>query len=65
MAFFSRPNLDDVQFKQLSGTTLTLSGKTIFNNTTGLILTDDNDMVYKSLYVVLFHKFRLGLSICK
>ncbi|HPC09943.1 MAG TPA: hypothetical protein PLN85_02575 [archaeon] len=43
MAFFSRPNLDDVQFKQLSGTTLTLSGKTIFNNTTGLILTDDND----------------------
>lgn len=30
MGFFARPNLDDIQFKQLSGTTLTLSGTTNF-----------------------------------
>jgi hypothetical protein len=28
MSFFARPNLDDVQFKQLTGSTLTLSGTT-------------------------------------
>jgi hypothetical protein len=30
MTFFARPNLDDVQFKQLTGSTLTLSGETNF-----------------------------------
>ena len=30
MSFFSRPVLEDLQFKQLSGTTLTLSGETNF-----------------------------------
>ena len=38
MSFFSRPNLDDVQFKQLSGDTLTLSGKTKIASVTGLQL---------------------------
>ena len=33
MSFFSRPNLDDIQFKQLTGTTLTLSGTTNFVGT--------------------------------
>lgn len=30
MSFFARPNLDDIQFKQLSGSTLTMSGTTDF-----------------------------------
>lgn len=30
MPFFARPNLDDTQFKQLTGSTLTLSGETNF-----------------------------------
>lgn len=41
MTFFSRPNLDDIQFKQLSGSTLTLDGHTIINSVTGLSLTGD------------------------
>jgi len=40
MAFFSRPNLDNVQFKQLSGTTLTLSGITQIATISGFTLTD-------------------------
>jgi len=35
MPFFARPNLSNEQFKQLSGTTLTLSGTTIFNSKHG------------------------------
>jgi hypothetical protein len=33
MTFFARPNLDDVQFRQISGTTLTLTGTTNFVGT--------------------------------
>jgi len=33
MAFFTRPDLDDRQFKQISGSTLTLSGETNFVGT--------------------------------
>ena len=40
MTFFARPNLDDVQFKQLSGSTLTLSGETKIAEPKGLKLTD-------------------------
>jgi hypothetical protein len=40
MPFFARPNLDDVQFKQLSGSTLTLSGVTSIWSPDGLTLTD-------------------------
>lgn len=40
MAFFSRPNLDNEQFKQLSGTTLTLSGTTQIAQQGGLQLPD-------------------------
>jgi hypothetical protein len=31
MSFFARPNLDDIQFKQLTGSTLTMSGTTDFS----------------------------------
>ena len=41
MSFFSRPNLDDIQFKQLSGSTLTLSGQTRIATTSGLTLISD------------------------
>src|SRR5690606_37719261 len=42
MPFFARPNLDNEQFKQLSGTTLTLSGTTIFDkHDGGLTLSDE------------------------
>jgi len=41
MTFFARPNLDDIQFKQLTGSTLTLSGTTIINSQSGLTLTGD------------------------
>ena len=41
MTFFSRPNLDDVQFEQLSGTTLTLNGNTIIYSVSGLSLSGD------------------------
>lgn len=41
MTFFARPNLDDTQFKQLSGSTLTLEGRTIINTYSGLTLTGD------------------------
>jgi hypothetical protein len=40
MAFFARPNLDDLQFKQLTGSTLTLSGQTRIENPVGFELTD-------------------------
>ena len=42
MTFFSRPILEDLQFKQLSDSILTLSGTTRFVNVTGLTLTDGN-----------------------
>jgi len=38
MAFFARPNLDNVQFKQLDGSVLTLSGQTQIATTSGLTL---------------------------
>ncbi len=41
MPFFARPNLDDTQFKQLSGSTLTLSGTTRIATVGGLVLTDE------------------------
>ena len=40
MPFFSRPNLENEQFKQLSGSTLTLNGQTQIATTSGLTLTD-------------------------
>jgi hypothetical protein len=40
MTFFARPNLDSDQFKQLTGTTLTLSGQTRIATTTGLALSN-------------------------
>jgi len=40
MSFFSRPSLEDLQFKQLVGSTLTLSGQTKIAKTTGLTLSN-------------------------
>ena len=40
MTFFARPILSDEQFKQLSGTTLTLSGQTRIANPNGFALSD-------------------------
>jgi len=40
MSFFSRPNLDNVQFVQLEGTILALSGQTQIASWSGLTLTD-------------------------
>lgn len=40
MSFFARPNLDNVQFKQLTGSTLTLSGTTQIVKQGGLQLPD-------------------------
>lgn len=40
MAFFARPDLDNLQFKQLSGSTLTLSGQTQIVKQGGLELPD-------------------------
>lgn len=45
MTFFSRPNLDDTQFKQLTGSTLTLDGQTIINTVSGLSLTGDGGKI--------------------
>ena len=39
-SFFARPNLEDVQFKQIPGSVLTLSGQTRIATTSGLTLTD-------------------------
>jgi len=44
MAFFARPNLDNTQFKQLTGSTLTLSGQTQIATTSGLTLIGDGGM---------------------
>ncbi len=41
MPFFARPDLSDEQFKQLSGSTLTLSGVTQIAKTDGFRLTDE------------------------
>ncbi len=40
MSFFSRPNLEDLQFKQTEGSILSLSGQTRIKTWTGLTLTD-------------------------
>ena len=40
MSFFARPNLSDLEMKQLIGTQLTLSGQTRIATTSGLTLTD-------------------------
>jgi hypothetical protein len=42
MSFFARPNLENTQFKQLSGSTLTLEGQTQIATISGLTLTDGN-----------------------
>lgn len=42
MTFFARPNLDNTQFKQLKGSTLSLSGQTQILTTTGLTLIGDS-----------------------
>lgn len=44
MAFFSRPNLSDEQFKQVIDTTLSLSGQTNIINPSGLTITGDNNL---------------------
>lgn len=38
MPFFARPNLSDIQFKQITGSTLTLSGETRISTPSGLTL---------------------------
>ena len=38
MSFFARPDLSDIQFRQISGSTLTLSGQTRIVNISGLTL---------------------------
>jgi hypothetical protein len=43
-AFFSRPNLDDVQFKQIDGSILSLSGQTRILSPTGLTLIGDGNI---------------------
>jgi len=40
MTFFSRPNLDDIQFKQTQNSSLSLSGQTRFRTWSGLTLSD-------------------------
>ena len=40
MGFFARPNLEDITFKQLTGSTLTLSGTTHIATVSGLTLSD-------------------------
>jgi hypothetical protein len=45
MTFFSRPNLSEEQFKQLNGTTLTLSGLTQINSVTGFSISDGTNYV--------------------
>jgi hypothetical protein len=40
MPFFARPNLDNTQFKQVTNSTLTLSGQTRIINTSGLTIAD-------------------------
>lgn len=45
MTFFARPNLSEEQFKQLAGTTLTLSGQTQIKSTTGLTLIDGSNNI--------------------
>jgi len=40
MTFFARPNLEDLQFRQISGSTLTLSGTTRIATPSGLTVTD-------------------------
>ncbi len=45
MTFFARPNLSEEQFKQLSGTTLTLSGQTQIKSTIGLTLIDGSNNI--------------------
>jgi hypothetical protein len=40
MTFFSRPNLDDIQFKQTQKSSLSLSGQTRFRTWSGLTLSD-------------------------
>jgi len=40
MTFFARPNLGNIEFKQLSGTTLTLNGQTQIATVSGLTLSD-------------------------
>lgn len=42
MSFFSRPDLDNLQFKQLTGSTLTLSGQTQIATICGFTITDGN-----------------------
>lgn len=42
MTFFSRPDLDNIQFKQGGNSKLTLSGKTEIATTTGLTLSNGN-----------------------
>jgi len=45
MGFFARPNLDDIQFKQLSGSTLTMSGQTRIATTGNLSFQSGNTFI--------------------
>ena len=45
MTFFARPNLSDEQFKQISGTTLTLSGQTRIANVEGFSISDGSTYI--------------------
>lgn len=44
-SFFARPNLSDEQFKQLNGTTLTLSGQTRIANVSGFSISDGSTYI--------------------
>lgn len=67
MSFFSRPNLEDIQFRQISGSTLTLEGTTKIASVGGLTLSDglgdfipvavDRDLIFNP---VLTHGMVLG-----
>lgn len=45
MAFFTRPDLNDIQFKQTTGSTLTLSGDTRINSTIGISINDGSTYI--------------------
>lgn len=50
MTFFSRPDFDNIQFKQLTGSTITLSGETKIADLSGLKL-NSGDGIYRPIIV--------------
>jgi hypothetical protein len=75
MAFFARPNIDDTQFKQLTGSTLHLSGQTHIMTPSGLSLTANdgiNNIVVtakgadftKNGYVLTYNDSKKQIELC-